>query len=199
MTELYRRAGYLITLTYAPSWAEKFGNVALRLRRVALLILLSALASAERTVEIMTPYFIPPPELVAALEATTLRGVSVSVVVPRRSNLRYIDWAMLHWIPALVARGVRVHLQPPPFSHAKLLVIDRRYAHIGSVNVDTRSLRLNFEIAVEVYDERFCGQLSAFITQYARASPPMSVEETRSVPLLPRVRNALCWLVSPYL
>lgn len=164
-----------------------------------LLILLSALSSAEHHVQIMTPYFIPPLELVAALEATALRGVIVSVVLPRRSNLRYIDWATLHWIPALVARGVQVHLQPPPFSHAKLFVVDGRYAHIGSVNVDTRSLRLNFEIAVEVYDERFGGQLSAFIAERERATPPLTVRESESVPLLPRLRNALCWLVSPYL
>ena len=164
-----------------------------------LLILLSALASAERHVQIVTPYFIPPLELVAALEATALRGVTVSLVLPRRSNLSYIDWATLHWLPALVARGVRVHLQPPPFSHAKLLVIDGRYAHIGSVNVDTRSLRLNFEIAVEVYDEQFGGELAAFIAEGEGASAPLTVGETASTPLLPRVRNALCWLVSPYL
>ena len=164
-----------------------------------LLILLSALASAERHVQIMTPYFIPPTELVAALEATALRGVTVSVVLPRRSNLRYIDWATLHWIPALVARGVHVHLQQPPFSHAKLLVVDGRYAHIGSVNVDTRSLRLNFEIAVEVYDQCLCAQLSAFIAERERAAPPLGIPEVESVPVLPRLRNALCWLVSPYL
>jgi cardiolipin synthase A/B len=164
-----------------------------------LLILVSALASAQRHVQIMTPYFIPPLELVVALQAAALRGITVSVVLPRRSNLRYIDWATLHWIPALVARGVRVHLQQPPFSHAKLLVVDGRYAHIGSVNVDTRSLRLNFEIAVEVYDEDFCGQLAQFIAGYERASPPVTVQEARSVPLPEQLRNALCWLVSPYL
>jgi cardiolipin synthase len=164
-----------------------------------LLILLSALASAERHVQIMTPYFIPPLELVAALEATALRGVTVSLVLPRRSNLRYIDWATLHWIPALVARGVRVHLQSPPFSHAKLLVIDGRYAHIGSVNVDTRSLRLNFEVTVEVYDQRLCGELAAFIGERERAAPPLSVHDAQCVGPLPRLRNALCWLISPYL
>jgi cardiolipin synthase len=164
-----------------------------------LLILLSAVAGAAHHVQIMTPYFIPPLELVAALEAAALRGVTVSVVLPRRSNLRYVDWATLHWIPQLVARGVQVHLQAPPFSHAKLFVVDGRYAHIGSVNVDTRSLRLNFEIAVEVYDERFCGQLAAFIAERERAVPPLSVAQVQAVPLLPRVRNALFWLVSPYL
>jgi cardiolipin synthase A/B len=164
-----------------------------------LLILLSALASAERQVQIMTPYFIPPLELVAALEATALRGVEVSLVLPRRSNLRYIDWATLHWIPALVRRGVHVHLQEPPFSHAKLFVIDGCYAHIGSVNVDTRSLRLNFEIAVEVYDRAFCGDLAAFIADRAHTVAPLTTQDMESITLPAQIRNALCWLVSPYL
>lgn len=164
-----------------------------------LLIILSAVASAERQVQIMTPYFIPPLELVAALEAAALRGVEVSVVLPRRSNLRYIDWATLHWIPALVRRGVRVYLQEPPFSHAKLFVIDGRYAHVGSVNVDTRSLRLNFEIAVEVYDDEFCGVLAEFIAQRTRSVPALTAESVEAVALPERIRNALCWLISPYL
>ncbi|MBV8805996.1 MAG: cardiolipin synthase, partial [Sinobacteraceae bacterium] len=103
------------------------------------------------------------------------------------------------WIPALVGRGVRVHLQEPPFSHAKLFVVDGRYAHIGSVNVDTRSLRLNFEIAVEVYDGDFCDELSAFIARQARSVPPLTVRDIEAVTLAERIRNALCWLVSPYL
>lgn len=163
-----------------------------------LLILLSALASARLRVQIMTPYFIPPLELVAALEAAALRGVEVSIVLPRRSNLRYLDWATQHWIPTLIDRRVRVHLQEPPFSHAKLFVVDGLYAHIGSVNVDTRSLRLNFEIAVEVYDRNFCGALSSFITHCERSTPPRT-QGSEGVRLLPRIRNALCWLVSPYL
>jgi cardiolipin synthase len=164
-----------------------------------LLIILSAVTGAERQVQIMTPYFIPPLELVAALEAGALRGVEVSLVLPRRSNLRYIDWATLHWIPGLVRRGVRVHLQEPPFSHAKLLVIDGRYAHIGSVNVDTRSLRLNFEIAVEVYDPDFCGELAGFIAQRAGSVPALTAESMEAIRLPERIRNALCWLISPYL
>ena len=164
-----------------------------------LLMILSAVASAERQVQIMTPYFIPPLELVVALEAAALRGVEVCIVLPQRSNLRYIDWATLHWIPALVRRGVRVYLQEPPFSHAKLFVIDGRYAHIGSVNVDTRSLRLNFEIAVEVYDDEFCGKLAEFIAQHARLVPVLTAENVEAVGLPERIRNALCWLISPYL
>lgn len=164
-----------------------------------LLALIAAASVASRRIQIMTPYFIPPPELVAALQAAALRGVDVSVVLPQRSNLRYVDWATRHWLPELISRGVRIYLQEPPFSHAKLLVIDERYAQIGSVNVDTRSLRLNFEIAVEVFDARRCGELGQFIDAARRGVSALTLEEVLRQSMLARVRNNLCWLVSPYL
>jgi cardiolipin synthase A/B len=164
-----------------------------------LLVLVGAISTAQQQVQIMTPYFIPPPELVAALQAAALRGVTVSLVLPRRSNLQYIDWATLHWLPALVARGVQVHFQEPPCSHAKLFVVDGQYAHIGSVNVDIRSLRLNFEIAVEVFDAILCAELSRFIGGLQSRAPALTPEGVSQMPLLARIRNGLCWLVSPYL
>jgi cardiolipin synthase A/B len=164
-----------------------------------LLILLSAIAVAQRQILVMTPYFIPPPELVAALQSAALRGVEVVLVIPQHSNLRYIDWATLHWLPALVSRGVRVHLAKPPFSHAKLLIIDGEYAHIGSVNLDTRSLRLNLEIAVEVFDAAICAQLADFVCRARDRGPLMTPADFSHVHLLARIRNSLCWLISPYL
>jgi cardiolipin synthase len=164
-----------------------------------LLVLVGALATAQRHVQIMTPYFIPPPELVVALEAAALRGVTVSLILPRRSNLQYMDWATLHWLPALVARGVCVHFQEPPFSHAKLFVVDGQYAHIGSVNVDTRSLRLNFEIAVEVFDAALCSQLAQFMADLQGRAAALTPEDVARATLPARIRNSLCWLISPYL
>ena len=164
-----------------------------------LLVLMGAISIAQRQIQIMTPYFIPPTELVAALETAALRGVSVSLILPQHSNLRYIDWATLHWIPALVARGVRIHLQEPPFSHAKLFVVDGQYAHIGSVNVDTRSLRLNFEIAVEVFCSDLCGELSGFMAGLQGRTSALTLKDVDRTGLPARIRNNLCWLISPYL
>jgi cardiolipin synthase len=163
-----------------------------------LFVMLGAIAVAQRQVLIMTPYFIPPPELTGALQAAALRGVEVCLVLPERSNLRYVDWATRRWLPPLTARGVRVYLQPPPFSHTKLMVIDGQYAHIGSANLDPRSLRLNFEIAVEIYDATVCGELANYVLsarRHARASLPDAARPG----LLGRLRDSLFWLFSPYL
>ena len=64
-----------------------------------LFVILGAIAVAHRQVLIMTPYFIPPPELTAALQTAALRGVEVCLVLPARSNLRYVDWATRRWLP----------------------------------------------------------------------------------------------------
>ncbi|HEX4025058.1 MAG TPA: phospholipase D-like domain-containing protein [Steroidobacteraceae bacterium] len=164
-----------------------------------LFVMLGAISVAHRQVLIMTPYFIPPPELTAALQAAALRGVEVCLVLPERSNLRYVDWACQRWLPPLTQRGVQVFLQPSPFSHTKLLVVDGAYAQIGSANLDPRSLRLNFEIAVEVYDATVCARLAEYILS-ARAHSAQPPVEPRGIARLGRrLRDSVFWLLSPYL
>jgi cardiolipin synthase A/B len=163
-----------------------------------LFVILGAISVAHRQVLIMTPYFIPPPELTAALQTAALRGVEVCLVLPGRSNLRYVDWATRRWLPPLLERGIEVYLQPPPFSHTKLLVIDGTYAQIGSANIDPRSLRLNFEIAVEVYDEVVCAQLAKYVLS-ARDQAARVPAGPSGWALARRLRDSLFWLLSPYL
>ncbi len=164
-----------------------------------MLVLLSAISTAHRYVRIMTPYFLPPRELAAALQSAALRGVRVEIILPARSNLRFVDWASRHALTESLYRGVDIRLGPPPFAHIKLLVVDGIYAMIGSVNLDPRSLRLNFELGVEVYDETLCRQLEALFEHHRDRSQPLDAValQQRSLPV--RLRDGLSWLFSPYL
>jgi cardiolipin synthase len=94
---------------------------------------------------------------------------------------------------------VKIYLQPPPFAHTKLLIVDDAYAQIGSANLDPRSLRLNFEIAMEVYGAEMGAQLAAFVTAARERSLLLTQAATLESSLLARVRNSLFWLLSPYL
>lgn len=162
-------------------------------------VILGAVAVAHRQVLIMTPYFIPSPELTAALQGAALRGVEVAIVLPARSNLRYVDHASRRGLPPLLERGVRIYLQPPPFAHTKLLIVDGRYAQIGSANLDPRSLRLNFEIVVEVFDAAVCTVLEAHIEAARRESREVGFSDLARRSLPARLRDGLFWLFSPYL
>lgn len=159
----------------------------------------AAISAARERVSLLTPYFLPPPELAAELVGAALRGVRVEIVLPARNNLPYVHWATQHALPALLARGVRVFEQDGPFCHSKLFVVDGQYAQIGSANLDARSLRLNFEMNVEVYDTAFARDLTQRVDAALARSRPLDLARLRQRRLPARLRDAACWLFSPYL
>lgn len=163
------------------------------------MLLVAAVASARRRVLIMTPYFLPAPALVGALQSAALRGLDVSVVLPARNNLFYMHWASRHGLHELMARGVKFYYQPPPFNHSKLFVIDDAYAVIGSANIDPRSLRLNFELAVELYDTGVAATLADHISAVIARSHYYTVKDLEERRLPIRLRDAVAWLFTPYL
>ena len=162
-------------------------------------MLLAAVGVARRRVRIMTPYFLPSPVLTAALESAALRGVEVVIVLPEKSNLRFVDWATRNMLSPLLVSGVRVLLQPPPFAHSKLFVVDDAYVQVGTANIDPRSLRLNFELAVECYDERLAAIINGRFDAIERRSRPVEREALQRRRLPTRLRDAFFWLFSSYL
>jgi cardiolipin synthase len=80
-----------------------------------------------------------------------------------------------------------------------LLVVDEVYAHVGSANLDPRSLRLNFEIAMEVYSAEVCKELSRYVAAARDKSTRYTAEAAARQSTWVRVRNSLFWLLSPYL
>lgn len=162
-------------------------------------VLFAAITAANRCVRIMTPYFLPPRELAAALEAAALRGVQVQIVLPAVGDQRGVHYAMRHALPDLLDSGVQVYEQPPPFAHSKLFIVDDEYVQIGSSNFDPRSLRLNFELNVEIYDRGVAHELIAHFDAVRERSQPLSAQGLRGAGLPVRLRNAFCWLFSPYL
>ncbi|MFP4207835.1 MAG: phospholipase D-like domain-containing protein [Wenzhouxiangella sp.] len=163
------------------------------------MLLTAAIGEARRSVRIMTPYFLPPRELIGAIQSASVRGVDVLVVLPERNNLPYVHWATRNMLWEILFRGARVVYQQPPFHHGKLFVIDEAYSLIGSTNWDPRSLRLNFELQVEVYGEDFARTLATMIEQAARHGREVSLAEVDKRSLPQRLRDALSWLFSPYL
>ncbi len=162
-------------------------------------ILVGAVSAARKRISIMTPYFLPSRDLIAALQSAALRGVEVTILLPAKNNLLFVHWATRNMLWELLERGIRVFYQPPPFLHTKLFVVDDQYALIGSANIDPRSLRLNFELAVEVFDAQFAKILIEHIQRSRERSLEVSLEDLDSRKLPVRIRDALAWLFSPYL
>lgn len=162
-------------------------------------LMVGAIANARQRIAIMTPYFLPPREVIAPLQAAALQNVDVAVILPAENNLPYVHRATRHMLWELLERGVRVYYQPPPFVHSKLFYVDGDYAQIGSANFDPRSLRLNFELNVEVYDATLVSSLHEHFETVRARSAPVSLADVDGRPLVTKLIDGAAWLFSPYL
>jgi cardiolipin synthase len=95
--------------------------------------------------------------------------------------------------------GVRIYYQPPPFNHSKLFIVDELYVVLGSANLDPRSLRLNFEFNLEVYDDILAEKLGEQLDDLRNRSRRVSAEELAARPFAIKLRDAVAKLLSPYL
>jgi cardiolipin synthase len=110
----------------------------------------------------VTPYFVPDSGLETALRLAARRGVQIDFCIPAVSNHRLADFARNRALRALSSAGVRIHLLPS-MNHAKAVVFDESLAISGSVNLDSRSLLLNYESAVVFYGAREIDWLANWI------------------------------------
>lgn len=162
-------------------------------------IIMGALSCAGQSVLIMTPYFVPDRPMISALITAALRGVDVRIVLPGKNNLPFVQWASNALLGDLLANGVRIFYQPPPFVHTKIFMVDDIWSLIGSANLDARSLRLNFELDLSIFDSTLTSQLKSHFEAALAASSEITPAELelRSFPV--KLRENFARLFSPYL
>lgn len=123
----------------------------------------NAIAAARRRLWIASPYFVPDVDILTALKLAALRGVDVRLLVADRRDHLIVWLAAFAYFDEVRAAGVRVHRYADGFMHQKVLVVDDSFASIGSVNLDNRSCRLNFEITGLVFDAGFARRVAAML------------------------------------
>jgi cardiolipin synthase len=158
---------------------------------------LQAVACANTTIGIMTPYFLPDERMITALALAAMRGVAVDIVVPARSNHRIMDWAMRAQIGPLLEAGCRIWRNPPPFEHSKLMTIDGAWSLVGSANWDMRSFRLNFELNMALSSTAMAERLDALMAEKRSDRVTGQDLDRRMLPV--RLRDAGARLLLPYL
>lgn len=161
--------------------------------------LLGAISGAQRSIRILTPYFLPDQQLTAALNAAALRGVDVDIVLPRKSNIPFVEWAMWAQLWTVMDHGCRIWMTPPPFDHTKLLVVDDYWVLFGSTNWDPRSLRLNFEFNIETYCPDFASEALERVRSAIARADPVSRSDIDARNVAVRLRDGVARLMTPYL
>jgi cardiolipin synthase len=158
-----------------------------------------AITSARRQLWIVTPYFVPGPDILQAIRAAARRGVDVRLVVPRENNHVYAGLAGQALYGDLLACGVRIFERAPPFMHAKAMVIDDTLALVGTANLDIRSLRLNYETNLAVYSAAFVADMRQLAQQEMACSRELELAAWRTRPLRRKLLENACSLFTPIL
>ncbi len=114
---------------------------------------LQALDSAQDYAYFETPYLCPPDTLVAAMKAAAARGVDVRIIVPEKADHDLLTVANQSFYPVLMEAGIRIYEYLPRFDHSKVFICDDAQCWIGSVNLDNRSLYIDYEICACIRDK----------------------------------------------
>lgn len=158
---------------------------------------LQAIADARSRVWLATPYFVPGEAALYALSNAALRGIDVRLLLPARSDSRLVGLAARSYYDELQLYGVRIYEYQPAAMHAKAMLVDDDCALIGTANFDLRSFRLNFEVAVAVYDREFAATLAhQFELDFGQSR---RVSRSRPLGLPARMAEAFARLLSPLL
>jgi cardiolipin synthase len=162
-------------------------------------VLITAIYSARHELVLTTPYFVPSEPLSMALVAAARRGVAVTLIIPEHVDSILVRYASNAFKADLLQAGVEIALFSDGLLHTKSVTVDGTHSLFGSVNLDPRSFRLNFEVLLAIYDETFTTQLRAMQQDYLDRSERMDLELFRKRPRLGRVAEDFARLVGPLL
>ena len=140
-------------------------------------------------------YFIPDPQLLAALEAAARRGVDVKLILPSRTDSTFVFHAGRAHYDRLLRAGVKIYERRDVILHSKTALIDGVWATVGSTNLDWRSFLHNQELNAVVLGAEFGSQVQAMFDKDLAASDRITLErwEHRSVGLRVKELFARTW------
>ncbi len=151
--------------------------------------LLSALASAETSVNVTNAYFVPDPQLLLTLEAAARRGVDVKLILPSQTDSWLVLYAGHNYYDRLLRAGVKIYERRGVVLHSKTALIDGVWATVGSTNLDWRSFLHNRELNAVVLGAEFGSQVQAMFDKDLAESEAITLEQWQQRPAAKRVKE----------
>jgi cardiolipin synthase len=151
--------------------------------------LLSAINSAESQVFITNAYFVPDPQLLAALKQASQRGVDVKLLLPGKSDSDLVFYASRSFYDELLSAGVKIYERQDDLLHAKTAVIDGVWSTVGSTNLDWRSFVNNQEINAVILGQDFGNKMQVLFDQDLESSKIITLQAWRKRAISSRIKE----------
>ena len=161
--------------------------------------LTKVIAGAKKYFYVQTPYLMPTPPILQALQTAALSGVDVRLMIPEKSDNRIVQLATRSYLDDILLAGVNVYVYRKGFLHSKLMVCDDELCTVGSTNMDFRSFEHNFEINAFIYDTRTSTQIRKIFLQDQKFCRKLSLRRWRRRPWRKRLEESVVRLLAPLL
>ncbi|KHT52724.1 cardiolipin synthase [Vibrio sinaloensis] len=162
-------------------------------------VLTLAINQANQSVRITTPYFVPSSDLLETLKMTAQRGIKVELIIPHKNDSIMVQWASRAFYTELMQAGVEIYEFYGGLLHTKSVVIDEQFCLVGTVNMDMRSLWLNFELTLAIDDESFTKEMFWLQNSYMQESHRVSLKQWQKRSLYSRFLERVFYLFNPLL
>ena len=146
------------------------------------MLLLLSISSARKSIHLSNPYFLPDERMQEALLNAVKKGVSVVVLTPGKIDHKLVYWASRRGFEPLLLGGIQIYEYQAALLHAKTMVVDGIWAHVGTTNLDNRSFALNEEINLIAYDRDVAGELEKAFADDLKNSKKLTYEEWKARP-----------------
>lgn len=141
--------------------------------------IISAIYTCRERIWIVTPYFVPSSAMMQALRIARHKGLDVKLITPQTSDHLLADLTRSSYMRALLEAGIDVELYEGTMLHAKAILFDDLGTMLGSVNIDNRSLLLNYEIVSFAYSGNIINEIDAWMRQLLERSKPAELPSGR--------------------
>ena len=156
--------------------------------------------TAEKKVQIQSPFFIPDESLLEAIKAAALSGVKVEIMVSKHGTaVELAHRASFTYLDEVVRAGAKVYLYNKGYFHSKTINVDSQLCAIGTANFDIRSFYINYEAMAVLYDAEKARELASDFENDLKSCEEFSLSEYRTSPLWRRLLNSTARLASPLL
>ena len=162
-------------------------------------VLCPLIGRARRNITISMAYFIPGGKVIRALLRARRRGVKVRVVLPGKTDVPAVQWAIRHLYARLVKHGIRIYERQDLMLHSKALVIDDQWSVIGSCNLDPRSLQWNFEFLGVIRSRALACTLKKICAYELRHSQRVTEQHTLKRSWFERLLHYVAWRLRGWL
>ena len=166
--------------------------------RVSKMLIQAMLYSAKKSIHLVTPYFIVDNELCSAIEAAAMRGIDITLLVPHIPDKRLVFNMTKSYYQRLLMHGVKIYEYTPGFVHAKLYLVDGRYAMIGTVNLDYRSLVHHFENGIWLFGSSVISDMYKDVYKTLEKSQLVTKEQVKTT-LFAKFLRSLTKIFAPLL